>query len=309
MNQKLSYLASSIRKTLAGQGFACPSCGSPRSCLVKRKYLVTALRRCDACHLQFRTPTTGVDENRSFYQEKYTQGFTTDCPADDTLQSYLRVGFKGTVRDYGKYVEVIRSAAGPARLRLFEFGCSWGYGSWQFQQAGFDVEAFEISSPRAEYARQRLGVRVHADLAGVGDGFDVFFSSHVLEHVPSVAQAIAFGLRILRPGGLFVAITPNGSQGFRDAAPRQWDRMWGQVHPNFIDDRYWQRQLPGRSKLLLSNPYDLGLVARWAQGGTPEAAGGALRGDELLVLSKRGPATPDVACGVGPADRAERAVP
>jgi SAM-dependent methyltransferase len=51
----------------------------------------------------------------------------------------------------------------------------------------------------------------HLDLMDVrlpADSFDVFFSAHVLEHVPSVDKAIHQVARILRPGGILVSTYP-----------------------------------------------------------------------------------------------------
>lgn len=289
MNQRLAYLGSSIKKSLTQAGLACPSCGSASSSLVRRKYVVTALRRCGGCALLFRTPTTSSAENQEFYQEAYEQGFTTDCPSAADLSVYKANRFKGTARDYAKYVDVIRAAVGPGRLKLFEFGCSWGYGSWQLGQAGFEVEAFEISEPRARYAREKLDVVTHAALGGVASDFDVFFSSHVFEHVPSVRDALDFGLRVLRPGGLLVVITPNGSEDYRHAAPESWDKMWGLVHPNFLDAVFWRAQLQDLKFMLMSNPYDLDLVSQWRLSGSGVGSRSTpkVSGDELLVLARK----------------------
>jgi len=124
---------------------------------------------------------------------------------------------------------------------VFDFGCSWGYGSWQFRQNGFEVKPFEISIPRAKFAKSRLGLKVYTSLSEVSDLFDVFFASHVLEHVPSVKETIAFGFSILKPGGLFVAFTTNGSDDFRNEFPGKYHKLGGLVHPNFLDVEYYKR--------------------------------------------------------------------
>ena len=284
MNQKIAYLANSTRKTLQASGFSCPSCGSHQSTTVRRKYIVTVLRRCSVCELQFRTPTTSVAENAAFYQEAYTQGFTTDCPTDEDLAGYLRAGFVGSVRDYSQYIEIVRAAGQTTGARLFEFGCSWGYGSWQFRRAGFDVEAYEISAPRARYAKQKLGIRVHDTLDQVKGPFDIFFTSHVLEHVPSVRLALDFARTILKPGGLIVAITPNGSVDFRRRAGTDWNKLWGLVHPNFLDERFYHRYFRSQPRIIQSNPYDLRLISDWAQGRPLSAIPRSLDNEELLCV-------------------------
>lgn len=287
MKQKADYLASSIRKTFTGEGFSCPSCGHSTSTVVMRKYLVTALRRCNGCMLLFRTPTTTVIENKRFYQEEYTQGFTTDCPTDKILSKYVANGFLDSGKDYSAYIEIVRAAGGETGHRLFDFGCSWGYGSWQFAHAGFEVEAFEISVPRARFAREKLGVMVHSALSEVLGDFDVFFSSHVLEHVPSVEEAINFGWGILRPGGLFVAFTPNGSLDFRQKAGDEWNKLWGLVHPNFLDETYYEKRFLGKDFLVLSAPYSIQKVKAWKNSPHASASLHPLDGNELLVLVKK----------------------
>ena len=55
---KIDYLLWAFRKTLRGGSEAngCPACGEKMTTLVRRKWLVTALRECPACLLRFRTP-------------------------------------------------------------------------------------------------------------------------------------------------------------------------------------------------------------------------------------------------------------
>jgi 2-polyprenyl-3-methyl-5-hydroxy-6-metoxy-1,4-benzoquinol methylase len=289
MNPRTSYLLASSWKALRGRGTTCPSCGSESSSLVQRKYLVTTLRRCDRCRLQFRAPTTAADESARLYQHAYRQGFTTDCPGDDELKRLTDAGFRQSVRDYGTYLDVLGAAGARAGQRLFEFGCSWGYGSWQFvHRGGLDVEAYEISAPRADYARRKLGVQVHASLDAVQAGFDVFFSSHVLEHVPSVRASVQFGMSVLKPGGLFVAFVPNGSSSYRAADPGAWRRSWGAVHPQLIDPEALQHLFAPWRHVLASDPYDLGAIEAWRGGGAaaPQASViGKLDGPELALLA------------------------
>jgi hypothetical protein len=47
-------------------------------------------------------------------------------------------------------------------------------------------------------------------------------------------------MSILKPGGLFIAFTPNGSAQFRHENERVWSQLWGMVHPNVLDDRYYR---------------------------------------------------------------------
>lgn len=280
--QKLKYLKFCLQKQIDRCAFNCPSCGCSKSTLISRKYIVTQLRRCESCMLLFRTPTTTAQENKSFYQEEYRQGFTTDCPSDEVLSHLIKTAFRNSDKDYSSRIELLEVATGGNQGRLFDFGCSWGYGSWQLKRHGFDVEAFEISSPRANYAREKLGVLVHSSLTDIPpNSFDICFSSHVLEHVPSVKETIDFGLSILRPGGLFIAFTPNGAASYRAKNRYSWEKSWSMVHPNLLDDEYYQFHFGSDKILLLSDPYAFSAVEKWHNGITEHQP---LTGKELLFL-------------------------
>ena len=287
MKQKLKYLFACTTKNIRREGFSCPSCGCSNATVVSRKYLVTALRRCESCQLLFRTPTTNSEENASFYQEEYTQGFTTDCPSEDVLSKYLERGFSGGEKDYSNYIAVVLAGGGKEGGRLFDFGCSWGYGSWQFAQKGFDVESFEISAPRASFAKSKLGVKVHSSLSDVKGQFDIFFSAHVLEHVPSVRDSIEFGMALLKPHGLFVAFTPNGSEEYRDREGESWNKLWGLVHPNLLDKKFYEKAFADKSLLLSSAPYCMPEITKWKTDDAFDKTKSKLDGSELLVLVKK----------------------
>lgn len=174
-------------------------------------------------------------------------------------------------------------------MRIFDFGCSWGFGSWQFAQAGYDVKSFEISRPRARYARGKLGVDVIDDvttLAGAShlDGiYDLFFSNHVLEHVPSPSDAVATAKRLLKPGGLFVSITPNGSLGYRKTAPESWHRFWGKVHPNMLNDAFWAREFAEAPHFIGSLPHSRAALVGWAA--APDQVQDSQQGDQLICVA------------------------
>ncbi|MEX1024031.1 MAG: methyltransferase domain-containing protein [Planctomycetota bacterium] len=244
---------------------------------------MTTLVRCGTCRLLFRAPTTTAASNRALYRGRYTAGFTTDLPAPATLAAWVAAEFRGSPKDYSKIIELLAAANAPADARLFDLGCSWGYGSWQLARAGFDVEAFEVDPRRAAFAREHLGVRVFDAFAAARGPYDVFFSSHVLEHLPELGATLTRAFEVLRPGGLFVAFTPNGCEARRRRAPEAWHRAWGEVHPNLLDEHYYRARFG--DPFLSTSPHDPARVAAWARGdATPDDP---LDGDELLVLTRK----------------------
>jgi len=212
-------------------------------------------------------------------------GITTELP-DAAALSQLKAGkFRDTGKDFADRLELLRRLGARPGQRLLDFGCSWGYGSWQFRQAGYEVQSFEISQPRADYARTMLGVDVKSALGGITGEFDVFFFAHVMEHVPNPAETIRFALSRLKPGGLFLALTPNGSLQQRAANPKAWHQAWGLNHPNMLDEVFYTRCFAGLPQLYASNPYDDAQLEDFADGKTPAAR--SLAGGELLCAVRK----------------------
>jgi cyclopropane fatty-acyl-phospholipid synthase-like methyltransferase len=179
----------------------------------------------------------------------------------------LTGGFKKTEKNFSKKIEILKTLGVETGSRILDYGASWGYGTWQFKQAGFDASGFEISVPRAEYARKMLNVQVEDDLDKLHGTFDVFLSVHVLEHLAKPTVAFDLARRFLRPGGLFVAYTPNGSEACRRANPKRYHESWGRLHPLYLDDAFYCSQLPDQPKMLASTSYgtqfDLKKIQNW----------------------------------------------
>ena len=289
LSNKTGYLLSSIGKRLSGGHRNCPSCGAEPAEQLDRKWLVTTFCRCSSCRLLYRIPTSDERENEAFYQEDYTEGFTTDLPTVAELQELKDTRFAGSEKNYAHYMAVLRALGVSPGARLFDYGCSWGYGSHQLGAAGYQVDAFEISRPRAAYARNQLGVSMPDVETLPPASYDVFFSAHVIEHVPSPADMMELGMRLLKPGGLFVCFCPNGSLTFRQCAPRDWHLMWGQSHPQLVDELFLQQAFPQQPLLMHSapllhwdNPEHLQAVNDWHRQPAPQV--GCLDHVEMLFV-------------------------
>ena len=89
----------------------------------------------------------------------------------------LETGFKGSDKDFTYHLSILRALKVPANGRILDFGANRGYGSWQFARAGFDVESFEISKPRARFGK-KLGLTIHTDINEVGQGSRTVYSCH-----------------------------------------------------------------------------------------------------------------------------------
>ncbi len=267
--QRWSYVLRSSLGHLNRGLFLCPCCRVTDYTAVKMKMIVTRLVRCNQCNLLYRVPQDPQGHHVEFYQDDYESTLATNCPEPDQLQRLLSQRFRKTEKNFSRKIDVLRALGVRAGSRCLDFGASWGYGTWQFAQAGYTATGYEISKPRARYASDMLNVDVRDDVGLLDGPFDVFFSSHVLEHLPSPCTAFDLARRLVRPGGLFVAYTPNGSADCMRAHPKLYHESWGRLHPLYYDDLFYRYCFPNNPKLMCSAAYgkqvDLSAISQWDQ--------------------------------------------
>jgi 2-polyprenyl-3-methyl-5-hydroxy-6-metoxy-1,4-benzoquinol methylase len=258
INRAKYYLAS-LRKLPFPRYYTCPNCGGNAAEVIDRKYLITSLARCANCEILYRRPITTVEENTRFYLEAYNTKLT-NAPLDASDSQLKSLDILRKVKDAGDYIRVMQALFPQVEAKVLDYGCSWGYLSKQIEAAGFSVTGYEISRGNRQFARERLGLEVvdefdsfAADAANHG-AFDIFYSSHVLEHMPSVEKVLDQALQLVCPGGYLVLFVPNGSKAFMRHNRPRWRRLWGEVHPLFLTDRYFQRRFAGLDVLLGSTP-------------------------------------------------------
>jgi 2-polyprenyl-3-methyl-5-hydroxy-6-metoxy-1,4-benzoquinol methylase len=243
---KIGYLLWAFRKSLhrGKDEAACPACGETKTRLVRRKWGVTALRECPACLLRFRTPKDDPASVEKFYvDEQYKQGFTTDLPSGDELKAMMEKRFAGTEKDFSAKIDILRAAGLRPGARVVDFGGSWGYASWQFQQAGFEVFTYEVGRERAHYAKEKLGCTVIEDLRPLDGTIDCFFSSHVIEHLPNPNILFDEAEKLLAPGGMMVCCCPNGAEERqRSEGIKPYDQNWGKVHPLMVTPGFMKNE-------------------------------------------------------------------
>jgi SAM-dependent methyltransferase len=253
--------------------------------MLRRKKIVLDIMQCDTCALIFRWPTDTPEEAHTYYQAAYTPEYPQVRLPDKTeLNKLLSTNFADTPLDLNAKIRVLQSLRPGGRV--LDYGCSWGYGTYQLQQDGFSATGFEISKPRAQYARDQIGLRVLDSLSALADlpggSFDVIFSNHVLEHLPSIRDTFDLTRRLLTPEGLAFHVLPN----FTGKAGRSglWIMWIGEEHPLAPTVEFFQRTLPHhgfRRVVLGSSPFDEHLSATLQADGSQAG----LDGDELLVLA------------------------
>lgn len=280
---KLHYLYLCV--LASGQKKSCPYCGGKQFDLVQRKYLITTLLKCKHCKLQHRHPKDNDAFLEDFYQEDYEVDveMMTDMPDSVTLAKLKEQNFPD-LRDFSPIIK----AALPGRkdIRMVDYGCSWGYNIFKLQQEGIAASGYELSRPRAAYGRNNLEVSIADKEQDIPTGNDVFFSSHVIEHLPHIDKFIEFCKSRLNPDGLFMAFCPNGSKEYRQRDEYTFTVTWGSLHPNYLDVEFAQHLFRNNPYLILTSdwPYNLEEIGSWD--GKSQVVSPDRGGYELLIIAK-----------------------
>lgn len=97
---------------------------------------------------------------------------------------------------------------------LLDVGCGNGNAMVRFRDRGWRVTGTDFDKSAVREALTKK-LNVHAgDLEEIkfpSNTYDVVFLSHVIEHVPKPIDFLAECYRILKPGGLLIALTPNAN--------------------------------------------------------------------------------------------------
>ncbi len=118
---------------------------------------------------------------------------------------------------------------------VLDFGCGTGYGTAGLagvatRITGVDIAPEAVAHAQAHYQLPNLEFRTigaieHSALPFEDDVFDVVVSFQVIEHVRAVDRYLAEIRRVLRPGGVFLCVTPD-----RTLRLFPGQRPWNEFH-------------------------------------------------------------------------------
>lgn len=130
--------------------------------------------------------------------EHYLDKWLTLYEFDD----YKRWLFSGVIKILKKYVK---------QGSVLEIGCSKGYLTELVNREGYFCVGGDISITALKCAKNRSRIfRFDGELLPFKDGFfDAVLAINTLEHMPMPCKAMEEAFRVLKAGGLFLAITPD----------------------------------------------------------------------------------------------------
>jgi 2-polyprenyl-3-methyl-5-hydroxy-6-metoxy-1,4-benzoquinol methylase len=283
---KLNYFLNAVLHYNSDKG--CPYCSNEtNNKIIDRKFFATRLFECNNCGLYFRHPKDSVSFNKAFYQKAYKEtDITRNIPSIEQLEIFKKDNFRGSGKDYSDKVSLFKALFyKPVKeLKVVDYGCSWGYASYQFKKEGFLVQSFEISTPMADQGKKLLNIDIKSSADLIEADNDIFFSAHVIEHMPDIKIMINDAKRLLKKQGLFICYCPNGSKEFEKKHPQDFHKIWGLVHPSYINPVFFTKIFSDNPYLLTSSNKNLiEQVRNWDQ---QSQLIKDLDGDELIAVVK-----------------------
>lgn len=179
-------------------------------------------------------------------------------PTNADLAAMYEDSYNGATSGYfAKVDKKMRRARGRVRAlkkfqsagRFLDVGCNGGFVVEAAREAGYDAWGVEVDGVSLEYARDHypdngyhhgLVEDFHPD-----QGFDVIYSSEVIEHVPDVRAFMTAVARLMNPGGIVYLTTPDISHWRRPKDLSKWDGFCPPVHVTYFN--------PASMRLLLES--------------------------------------------------------
>ncbi|MEK9672416.1 MAG: class I SAM-dependent methyltransferase [Rhodospirillaceae bacterium] len=122
--------------------------------------------------------------------------------------------------------------------RFLDIGCNGGFVVEAAREAGYDAWGVEVDGVSLNYAREHYPENGYyhglVETFAPKEGFDLIYSSEVIEHVPEVRAFVAAITRLLNPGGHVYLTTPDISHWRRPKDIFKWDGFCPPVHVTYF---------------------------------------------------------------------------
>lgn len=198
---------------------ACPVCGNG---FEKGRH--AWLFRCDECKLLASSLQPDIPQ------------FATSTPLDE--ESRLAGLYSARRRSNHVILDTLARNLHSTQRHIVDIGCGHGLFIKDALERGFRAEGVEPDANVVDQARAQTGAPVRhgffPDALSPADSYDAIIFNDVLEHIPSVVEALAACDRHLNPGGILVLNCPDQNGIFyriadvldRFGARAPFLRMW-----------------------------------------------------------------------------------
>ncbi len=177
--------------------------------------------KCGSCGLTFLSPFPDEEAIKKLYSEDYYLAWGIQEPKNlELVRSIKMATFRRELEHLRKYV---------GSGKILDIGCAMGFFLEAARESNWDVYGVELSTYAAKIAQQTLGQKIYngaLEAAKFEDGFfEVVVMSDLLEHVTDPASFLTEVMRIIKPGGLLMIVTPNLESLSAKIMRRHWNHF------------------------------------------------------------------------------------
>jgi len=191
------------------------------------------MRRCNnpQCRTLWLDPRPIPEELHLAYQRYYTHAPGTEHNLGRNLIANLAIGlaraplqiFFQYRQRYDRAMNMFLHDRTPGRL--LDVGCGSGARLAQLRTLGWQVQGQDVD-PSSAAAAQSRGIPIFigelTDANFPDNTFDAIISHHAIEHMANPENILRECLRILKPGGILTATTPNAESLGRTFFGSEW---------------------------------------------------------------------------------------
>lgn len=215
---------------------------------------------CRACGLILQNPQPLRDALAARYDSEY---FDYEIR---NQENFFQLMLKG-LEDIDFFESVAPTLPRPSAV--LDIGCATGRLLKHFKDAGWDTAGAELCIDSAEYGNREYDVNISPssleDSCFESGSFSAVHASHLIEHVDNPASFAAEVFRVLRPGGVFVCVTPS-ADGLQA-------RLFGSSWRSVIEDHVTLFSKKTLRRLLMNSGFRIENVRSWggfARGTAPD---------------------------------------
>lgn len=177
------------------------------------------VKHCDCCGVWYVSPAPSAEALSRFYAS-YSQ---THQRLPDWSESDMAAGILEMNPEHSFVLQEIMSLGDVVGKKCLEVGFGRGHYLAMFRAAGGIPSGVELDSDAVRFVRDRLGiedVRIGTifELEAVAR-YDCVFLMDLVEHPLNVREMLGRVVELLKPNGLLVILTPNGSRIARESEP------------------------------------------------------------------------------------------
>ena len=188
--------------------------------LVKSKSGFREQKHCPICKSNERQIGIEINQKIKVYECKSCSLAYVDPFPVDSTDIYEKKYFDKSLVSYDKIRDYRIKRFGSERLELIkkyitsgsllDIGCGVGWFLEAAKKDGFKVYGQEVSKDLAEYTGDLLDIKVFEnDVSEIDLKFDVITMFDLIEHVSDPLKLLEDCKKILNPGGIILAFTPN----------------------------------------------------------------------------------------------------